>query len=270
MSDFVVPQLPFLDLPRAVETIRAAGGWLHCEERDLITLWKSGSIELCFSVPDWIASDEVEYPGNGRNVLLSVEPASFIRWWAEAPYDWSPPPEAVTMALRRYGTAGPHREQSLSAWAYSRLDFDYRPENDNGELLAEALHTLYSEKALVIPRAELVKAIGIFTSTLPDDMRESCGTFAISAKPEHGNRESNARWRERVLLAAGYVKTCYPEECKNRFGRETVTAWADALRNHWHLFGDDHDIPGDRFAKDIIGDIFRLPAKRKRAGKNAP
>lgn len=174
MSDFVVPQLPFLDLPRAVETIRAAGGWLHCEERDLITLWKSGSIELCFSVPDWIASDEVEYPGNGRNVLLSVEPASFIRWWAEAPYDWSPPPEAVTMALRRYGTAGPHREQSLSAWAYSRLDFDYRPENDNGELLAEALHALYSEKALVIPRAELVKAIGIFTSTLPDDVRESC------------------------------------------------------------------------------------------------
>lgn len=174
MSDFVVPQLPFLDLPRAVETIRAAGGWSRCEERDLITLWQEESIDLCFNVPDWIASDEVEHPGNGRNVLLSVEPASFIRWWAEMPYGGAPFPEAVTMALRPYGTVGPHREQSLSVAAYSRLSFDYLQDYDNGELIAEALHALYSEKALVIPRAELVKAIGIFTSTLPDDVRDSC------------------------------------------------------------------------------------------------
>lgn len=229
MSDFVVPQLPFLDLPRAVETIRAAGGWLHCEERDLITLWQGESIELCFSVPDWIASDEVEYPGNGRNVLLSVEPASFIRWWAEAPYDWSPPPEAVTMALRRYGTAGPHREQSLSAWAYSRLDFDYRPENDNGELLAEALHTLYSEKALVIPRAEMIKAIGIFTSTLPDDMRESCGTFG---KPAHGNIEHNAKNREQVLKVAIGVLADYPDECRGPKKDPSPAKWTAAILKH--------------------------------------
>lgn len=229
MSDFVVPQLPFLDLPRAVETIRAAGGWLHCEERDLITLWQGESIDLCFNVPDWIASDEVEYPGNGRNVLLSVEPASFIRWWAEAPYDWSPPPEAVTMALRRYGTAGPHREQSLSAWAYSRLDFDYRPENDNGELLAEALHTLYSEKALVIPRAEMIKAIGIFTSTLPDDMRESCGTFG---KPAHGNIEHNAKNREQVLKVAIGVLADYPDECRGPKKDPSPAKWTAAILKH--------------------------------------
>ncbi|EDJ9242329.1 hypothetical protein GFJ62_00640 [Salmonella enterica subsp. diarizonae] len=229
MSDFVVPQLPFLDLPRAVETIRAAGGWLHCEERDLITLWQGESIELCFSVPDWIASDEVEYPGNGRNVLLSVEPASFIRWWAEAPYDWSPPPEAVTMALRRYGTAGPHREQSLSAWAYSRLDFDYRPENDNGELLAEALHALYSEKALVIPRAELVKAIGIFTSTLPDDVRESCGTFAVRV---HGNAEHHATNREQVLKVAIGVLADYPDECRGPKKDPSPAKWTAAILKH--------------------------------------
>ncbi|EJE9854229.1 hypothetical protein M5849_000285 [Salmonella enterica] len=270
MSDFVVPQLPFLDLPRAVETIRAAGGWLHCEERDLITLWKSGSIELCFSVPDWIAFTDIAFPGNGADILLSVEYGSFMRWWAEEPYSWPPPPNEVTMQFRSYGTTDPYREMKLSAWADMRLSPDYQPVDDSGEGLANALRAMYSSNALVIPRAELVKAIGIFTSTLPDDIHTSCGTFAISAKPEHGNRESNARWRERVLLAAGYVKTFYPEECKNRFGRETKTAWADALRNHWHLFGDDHDIPGDRFAKDIIGDIFRLPAKRKRAGKNAP
>lgn len=229
MSDFVVPQLPFLDLPRAVETIRAAGGWLHCEERDLITLWQGESIELCFSVPDWIASDEVEYPGNGRNVLLSVEPASFIRWWAEAPYDWSPPPEAVTMALRRYGTAGPHREQSLSAWAYSRLDFDYRPENDNGELLAEALHALYSEKALVIPRAELVKAIGIFTSTLPDDIHTSCGTFAVRV---HGNAEHHATNREQVLKVAIGVLADYPDECRGPKKDPSPAKWTAAILEH--------------------------------------
>ncbi|EKF8276388.1 hypothetical protein O0R91_003552 [Salmonella enterica] len=229
MSDFVVPQLPFLDLPRAVETIRAAGGWSRCEQRDLITLWQGESIDLCFNVPDWIASDEVEYPGNGRNVLLSVEPASFIRWWAEAPYDWSPPPEAVTMALRRYGTAGPHREQSLSAWAYSRLDFDYRPENDNGELLAEALHTLYSEKALVIPRAELVKAIGIFTSTLPDDMRESCGTFAVRV---HGNAEHHATNREQVLKVAIGVLADYPDECRGPKKDPSPAKWTAAILKH--------------------------------------
>lgn len=86
----------------------------------------------------------------------------------------------------------------------------------------------------------------------------------------HGNRENNARWRERVLLAAGYVKIHYPKDCKNKHGRETLSAWADALINHWHLFGNDHDIPEKRVATEIIGDISRLPANRKRAGKSAP
>ncbi|EAQ4297204.1 hypothetical protein PXU46_002455 [Salmonella enterica] len=174
MSDFVVPQLPFLDLPRAVETIRAAGGWLHCEERDLITLWKSGSIELCFSVPDWIACADMDFPGKGSDVLLSVEYGSFMRWWAEEPYSWPPPPNEVTMQFRSYGTTDPYREMKLSAWADMRLSPDYQPVDDSGEGLANALRAMYSSNALVIPRAELVKAIGIFTSTLPDDVRESC------------------------------------------------------------------------------------------------
>ncbi|EJF5262728.1 hypothetical protein M8T14_001986 [Salmonella enterica] len=229
MSDFVVPQLPFLDLPRAVETIRAAGGWLHCEERDLITLWQGESIDLCFNVPDWIASDEVEHPGNGRNVLLSVEPASFIRWWAEMPYGGAPFPEAVTMALRPYGTVGPHREQSLSVAAYSRLSFDYLQDYDNGELIAEALHALYSEQALVIPRAELVKAIGIFTSTLPDDVRESCGTFG---KPAHGNAEHNAIKREQVLKVAIGVLADYPDECRGPKKDPSPAKWTAAILEH--------------------------------------
>ncbi|EMY1847278.1 hypothetical protein AAIJ03_003785 [Salmonella enterica] len=267
MSDLVVPQLPFLDLPRAVETIRAAGGWLHCETRDLITLWQSGSIELCFNVPDWIAFTDMDFPGYGADILFSVEYGSFMRWWAEAPYDWFPPPDNVTMKFRKYGTADPYAEMKLSAWADTRLSPDYRPENDNGERLAKALRAMYSSDALVIPRAELVKAIRSFTSTLPDDIQQSCSTFATRV---HGNRENNARWRERVLLAAGYVKIHYPKDCKNKHERETLSAWADALINHWHLFGNDHDIPEKRVATEIIGDIYRLPVDRKRAGKSTP
>ncbi|HAK3333999.1 TPA: hypothetical protein H2A59_004564 [Salmonella enterica] len=266
MSDFVVPQLPFLDLPRAVETIRAAGGWLHCETRDLITLWKNGSIELCFNVPDWIAFTGIAFPGDGADILLSVEYGSFMRWWAESTYDW-PLPDSVTMKFREYGTADPYAETKLSAWADMRLSPDYRPEDDGGEMLAKALQAMYSSDALVIPRTELVKAIRSFTSPLPDDIQQPCGTFATRV---HGNRENNARWRERVLLAAGYVKTSYPADCKNKHGKETWSAWADALINHWHLFGNDHDIPEKRVATEIIGDIFRLPARRKRAGKSAP
>ncbi|EIO2918628.1 hypothetical protein LQH46_003187 [Salmonella enterica] len=229
MSDFVVPQLPFLDLPRAVETIRAAGGWLHCEERDLITLWQGESIELCFSVPDWIASDEVEYPGNGRNVLLSVEYGSFMRWWAEEPYSWPPPPNEVTMQFRTYGTADPYREMKLSAWADMRLSPDYQPVDDSGERLANALRAMYSSNALVIPRVELVKAIGIFTSTLPDDIHTSCGTFAVRV---HGNTEHHATNREQVLKVAIGVLADYPDECRGTRKDPSPAKWTAAILEH--------------------------------------
>ncbi|EIO4073822.1 hypothetical protein LQK56_003475 [Salmonella enterica] len=226
MSDFVVPQLPFLDLPRAVETIRAAGGWLHCEERDLITLWKSGSIELCFSVPDWIAYADTAFPGKGSDVLLSVEYGSFMRWWAEEPYSWPPPPDEVTMQFRSYGTTDPYREMKLSAWADMRLSPDYQPVDDSGERLANALGAMYSSNALVIPRAELVKAIGIFTSTLPDGIHTSCGTFAVRV---HGNAEHNAIKREQVLKVAIGVLADYPDECRGPKKDPSPEKWTEAV-----------------------------------------
>ncbi|EAW1160992.1 hypothetical protein C4W97_05070 [Salmonella enterica] len=229
MSDFVVPQLPFLDLPRAVETIRAAGGWLHCEERDLITLWKNGSIELCFSVPDWIAYAYMAFPGKGSDVLLSVEYGSFMRWWAEEPYSWPPPPNAVTMQFRTYGTADPYREMKLSAWADMRLSPDYQPVDDSGEGLANALRAMYSSNALVIPRAELVKAIGIFTSTLPDDIHTSCGTFAVRV---HGNAEHHATNREQVLKVAIGVLADYPDECRGPRKDPSPAKWTAAILEH--------------------------------------
>ncbi|EAM8422508.1 hypothetical protein IAK72_003643 [Salmonella enterica] len=248
MSDFVVPQLPFLDLPRAVETIRAAGGWLHCEERDLITLWKSGSIELCFSVPDWIAYAYMAFPGKGSDVLLSVEYGSFMRWWAEEPYSWPPPPNAVTMQFRTYGTADPYREMKLSAWADMRLSPDYQPVDDSGEGLANALRAMYSSNALVIPRAELVKAIGIFTSTLPDDIHTSCGTFAVRV---HGNAEHHATNREQVLKVAIGVLADYPDECRGPRKDPSPAKWTAAILKH------AKDYPPLILGKDAILDNLK-------------
>ncbi|EAV3940812.1 hypothetical protein AT615_18820 [Salmonella enterica] len=248
MSDFVVPQLPFLDLPRAVETIRAAGGWLHCEERDLITLWKSGSIELCFSVPDWIACADMDFPGKGSDVLLSVEYGSFMRWWAEEPYSWPPPPNEVTMQFRRYGTTDPYREMKLSAWADMRLSPDYQPVDDSGERLANALRAMYSSNALVIPRAELVKAIGIFTSTLPDDIHTSCGTFAVRV---HGNAEHHATNREQVLKVAIGVLADYPDECRGPKKDPSPAKWTAAILKH------AKDYPPLILGKDAILDNLK-------------
>ncbi|ELT9129655.1 hypothetical protein SAW64_002174 [Salmonella enterica] len=248
MSDFVVPQLPILDLPRAVETIRAAGGWLHCEERDLITLWKSGSIELCFSVPDWIAFTDIAFPGNGADVLLSVEYGSFMRWWAEEPYSWPPPPNEVTMQFRRYGTTDPYREMKLSAWADMRLSPDYQPVDDSGEGLANALRAMYSSNALVIPRAELVKAIGIFTSTLPDDIHTSCGTFAVRV---HGNAEHHATNREQVLKVAIGVLADYPDECRGPKKDPSPAKWTAAILKH------AKDYPPLILGKDAILDNLK-------------
>lgn len=248
MSDFVVPQLPFLDLPRAVETIRAAGGWLHCEERDLITLWKNGSIELCFSVPDWIAYAYMAFPGKGSDVLLSVEYGSFMRWWAEEPYSWPPPPNAVTMQFRTYGTADPYREMKLSAWADMRLSPDYQPVDDSGEGLANALRAMYSSNALVIPRAELVKAIGIFTSTLPDDIHTSCGTFAVRV---HGNAEHHATNREQVLKVAIGVLADYPDECRGPRKDPSPAKWTAAILKH------AKDYPPLILGKDAILDNLK-------------
>ncbi|EOV0289534.1 hypothetical protein ACOIPX_002994 [Salmonella enterica] len=229
MSDFVVPQLPFLDLPRAVETIRAAGGWLHCDTRDLITLWKSGSIELCFNVPDWIAFTDMDFPGYGADILLSVEYGSFMRWWAEEPQNWPPPPRNVTMKFRKYGTSDPYREMKLSAWADMRLSPDYHVFDDNGEMLAKALRAMYSSDALVIPRAELVKAIRSFTSTLPDDIQQSCSTFA---PPVHGNAEHHATNREQVLKVAIGVLADHPDECRGPRKDPSPAKWTAAILEH--------------------------------------
>ena len=74
MSDFYSP-LPSYDLVRAAEMLTDKGA--NCTGNDLLELWNQGVIELCFSLPDYIACEDVNFPGHGHSILLSVDPISF-------------------------------------------------------------------------------------------------------------------------------------------------------------------------------------------------
>ncbi len=260
MSDLVVPVLPFFDLPRAVETIRAAGGWLHCETRDLITLWKNGSIELCFNVPDWVAFEGMDAPGEGVDVLLSVDYGSFLYWRKTQPASWPPLPYYVAMCVRRYGTAEPYEEKKLTAWAYPLLDERYRQEDDGGERLAEALNALYSSDALVIPRAELVKAIGIFTAPLPVNPPAQNAT----APKVHGNAEHNARNREQALKVAIGVLADHPDECRGSKKDPSPEKWTEAVLK----YAKDYPpfILGKEKLKELLKEAVNLKIRTERKG----
>lgn len=86
----------------------------------------------------------------------------------------------------------------------------------------------------------------------------------------HGNARNNARRRENILLALGYVKFHYPKECerslKSGGSKESANAWAEALLNHWALFGEETEAPTVSYLLPIIRDIYRLPNQRKCAG----
>lgn len=250
MSDLVVPVvpvLPFFDLPRAVETIRAAGGWLHCETQDLITLWKNGSIELCFNVPDWVAFEGMDAPGMGVDVLLSVDYGSLMGWLEELRYEL-PPPSTAVMRVRRYGTSEPYEEKTLTAWAHPLLlDPEYMPESDGGEMLTEALNTLYSSDALVIPRAELVKAIGIFTAPLPVNPPAQNAT----APKVHGNAERNAIKREQALKVAIGVLADHPDECRGSKKDPSPEKWKEAI------FRYAEDYPPFSLGEDSVKELLK-------------
>lgn len=142
---------------------------------------------------------------------------------------------------------------------------------DQGAEHWATLRTALSHQNLILPKAEAEKVYGLlFPNTIPLPDEGEISSPIPSDKKRHGNSENNAQWRERVLLAAGYVKFKYPDDCKNTRGKESCSAWASALIDHWHLFGSEGEAPSTRVAEDIIRDIFKLPAKRTRAGKNTP
>lgn len=85
----------------------------------------------------------------------------------------------------------------------------------------------------------------------------------------HKNQEINALKREAVLLAAMYVMERHPEECSRKNGKKSLAAIAKAICNHsYTLFNSEEPpISNIRVLSEIIGDAYKLPNKRKRAGK---
>lgn len=147
MTDFYSP-LPSYDLVRAAEMLTDKGA--NCTGNDLLELWSQGVIELCFSLPDYIAIESIDTPGEGKNVLLSVSPDSFNRFWHGIDY---PPDLRVNLAVKEYGSDSGFCEQRL----WIPTDPQYNIYDDGGKELCEALRDTYSREKLRIPGAELQK-----------------------------------------------------------------------------------------------------------------
>ncbi|MFV5942760.1 hypothetical protein [Klebsiella pneumoniae] len=204
--------------------------------RELIDMFSAGSIAMCY---DW---------GSGGLVVPDISDARTLN---ERHLDHLIPGEIPMLLAHEYGsTKAPTVMTIPHGSPYDPYDFDLED---------------FTWDKMVLPQAEVVKAYRLLTP-----QEESAITEASSPKSTHGNAERNALIRERILLAAGYVKFTYPDECKNKLGKESCAAWASALLDHWHLFGDDSDIPSIRVTEEIIRDIRKLPNMRRRAGRTAP
>lgn len=147
MTDFYSP-LPSYDLVRAAEMLTGKGA--NCTGNDLLELWSQGVIELCFSLPDYIACEDVNFPGHGHSFLLSVDPNSFNLFWLRVDY---PPNLNANFSVKEYGSDSEFSDRSL----WIPTDPHYNTHNDNGEGLCEALRETYGREKLRIPGAELQK-----------------------------------------------------------------------------------------------------------------
>ncbi|WP_407201061.1 hypothetical protein [Citrobacter werkmanii] len=242
MNDFVFP-FDSLPVPEALAKLNEMGtAPFKITQGDVETWFGEGKIELCFNwggliVPSW----------EDMNIIWN-DPATHPTYVSQI--DAKPYGENVAFSPLKI----PHFCE------YCDSDTDHQ------ELLFLSLHI----SSMVLPRAEVEKIYQMVKGLDTPCPDESKAVSTELIKMVHGNAERNALMRERILLAAGYVKFTYPSECKNKRGKESCAAWAAALLDHWHLFGDDNDIPSIRVTEDIIRDIFKLPAARRRAGKTTP
>ncbi|CND45497.1 hypothetical protein [Yersinia pseudotuberculosis] len=123
MREFVAP-LPSYSLDRAAKMLCAQGA--DCTHSDLLTLWREEQIELCLLLPDYVAFDDVEEPGRGKEVLLSVLPESFHVFWESVDY---PPNFYANLVVKEYGLAEEYRERRL----FVPMESDYSTHEDNGQ-----------------------------------------------------------------------------------------------------------------------------------------
>lgn len=239
MSDFIFP-FKWRRLPRAVEWLNARDDVLHkVTVDDVLILWSQGEIELCYC---WY-----------KNELIVPLIREFYRFDKGLGFPRLTRGGTPMFSVKPYGTT---QDYSLTeAPPGSRVD----PKRSLYD---------FSRNGLLVTRAEMLKIYHLVTTGRPLPHNTTINAYTAVTNTVHGNIERNAQWRERILLAAGYVKFKFPKECKNKYGKESAVAWAGALLNHWHLFGAENEAPSARTAADIIRDIFKLPSKRTVAGKN--
>lgn len=152
MSDFYSP-LPSYDLVRAAEMLTDKGA--NCTGNDLLELWGQRVIELCFSLPDYIAYEDIDFPGHGRSVLLAVSAETFNLFWRKQKHHYDLPPDSyVPFSAKEYNSDSTYQDKKL----WIPCPFDYFPEEDNGNYLYSSALETYGLEALRIPGAELQKA----------------------------------------------------------------------------------------------------------------
>ncbi|SFN58709.1 hypothetical protein SAMN05216516_11136 [Izhakiella capsodis] len=136
-----------------------------CTSEDLLTLWNEKHIELCFSLPDHIACENVPAPGTGREVLLSVSPVSFHVFWESVDYGL-PSDDYAILSVKRYGSKDNYTERKL----HVSMKPEYSVCDDNGQWLCAILSLTYGLDGLCIPGKELEKLFHFLTDPEGDEV----------------------------------------------------------------------------------------------------
>nr|WP_142008521.1 hypothetical protein [Serratia fonticola] len=186
MSDFVAP-LPSYSLDRAAGMLCTHGA--NCDGDDLLTLWRAEQIELCLPLPDYVACEDVDAPGRGKEVLLSVTPESLHVFWESVDY---PPDSYAQLCVKTYGSQEEFRERKL----FVPVAPDYSAHDDNGQRLSAVLSLTYGEDALRIPGNELVKVWRFLT--------QPSGTTAGDDKPLSSKTVNNLAIALKAFIQVHY------------------------------------------------------------------
>lgn len=147
---------------------------------------------------------------------------------------------------------------------------------DKNMILIQPVKTLFEITIddLFITRCQMEKINDNKGKPLPNYINGGVPVIDINdmdgdIKKTHKNQEINSSKRERILLAAMYVMKNHPNECLRKNGKESLAATAKAICNHsYSLFGtEEPPIANVRIISEIIGDGYKLPKERKRAGR---
>lgn len=174
MTDFYSP-LPSYDLVRAAEMLTRSG--VTCTGKDLIQLWNEGILEICFSLPDYIACEHIDFPGYGHSSLMAISAATFNLFWQKQKYHYDFPPDSyASFSTKEYNSDSSYQDKRF----WIPCSFDYSPDDDNGSRLYSSAFDNFGLEALRIPGAELQKAWQLLKPKSPDKL-EDVATKGVKA-----------------------------------------------------------------------------------------